>query len=47
MPTQKRVDVALAVEMVHLASTQQVDIITLVAGDMDFLPAIETADLPD
>ena len=41
--TQKRVDVALAVELVHLASTQQVDVITVIAGDMDFLPAIETA----
>ncbi len=43
VPTQKRVDVALAVELVHLASTQQVDVITVIAGDMDFLPAIETA----
>jgi uncharacterized LabA/DUF88 family protein len=41
--TQKSVDVALAVEMVHLASTNNVDKIVLVAGDLDFLPAIETA----
>ncbi len=41
--TQKRVDVALAVEMVHLASSQHVDAIILVAGDRDFLPAIITA----
>ena len=36
-------DVSLAVEMVHLASTNQVDKIILIAGDQDFLPAIETA----
>ncbi|OLS23902.1 MAG: hypothetical protein HeimC3_22450 [Candidatus Heimdallarchaeota archaeon LC_3] len=40
---QKRVDVSLAVKMVHLASTNQVDKIILIAGDQDFLPAIETA----
>ncbi|OLS14781.1 MAG: hypothetical protein RBG13Loki_1597 [Promethearchaeota archaeon CR_4] len=38
--TQKRVDVALAVEMVHLATSKHVDSIVLVAGDRDFLPAI-------
>ncbi len=40
---QKRVDVALAVELVHLATTQQIDLIVLIAGDRDFIPAIETA----
>jgi hypothetical protein len=40
---QKRVDVALAVELVHLASAQQMDLIVLIAGDRDFIPAIETA----
>lgn len=41
--TQKRVDVALAVELVHLATTNQVDLIVLLAGDRDFIPAIITA----
>ncbi|MHA2202506.1 MAG: NYN domain-containing protein, partial [Candidatus Hodarchaeales archaeon] len=40
---QKRVDVALAVELVHLATTKSVDLIVLLAGDRDFIPAIETA----
>jgi uncharacterized LabA/DUF88 family protein len=40
---QKRVDVALAVELVHLATTKSVDLIVLMAGDRDFIPAIETA----
>lgn len=43
VPAQKRVDVALAVELVHLATTQQIDLIVLMAGDRDFIPAIETA----
>ncbi len=41
--TQKRVDVALAVELVHLATAKHVDIIALVAGDRDFVPAIAAA----
>ncbi|MHA2226458.1 MAG: NYN domain-containing protein [Candidatus Hodarchaeales archaeon] len=40
---QKRVDVALAVELVHLATSRQIDLIVLIAGDRDFIPAIETA----
>ena len=43
VPAQKRVDVALAVELVHLATAQQIDLIVLIAGDRDFIPAIETA----
>lgn len=43
MQTQKRVDVALAVQLVHLATSKQVDSIILIAGDRDFIPAIETA----
>jgi len=43
VPAQKRVDVALAVELVHLATTSRVDLIVLLAGDRDFIPAIETA----
>ncbi|PWI46553.1 hypothetical protein CEE45_16275 [Candidatus Heimdallarchaeota archaeon B3_Heim] len=42
-PVQKRVDVALAVELVHLATTGTTDLIVLIAGDRDFIPAIETA----
>jgi uncharacterized LabA/DUF88 family protein len=40
---QKRVDVQLAVQMVHLATTRQVSLIVLVAGDRDFIPSIEMA----
>ncbi|MFW9853922.1 MAG: NYN domain-containing protein [Candidatus Thorarchaeota archaeon] len=40
---QKRVDVQLAVQMVHLATTQQVSLIVLVAGDRDFLPSVDIA----
>ncbi len=40
---QKRVDVLLAVRLVHLASTKQVDLIVLLAGDRDFLPVVEVA----
>ncbi len=40
---QKRVDVQLAVQMVHLATTQQVSLIVLVAGDRDFQPSVEIA----
>ena len=42
-PVQKRVDVALAVEIVHLATAGNTDLIVLIAGDRDFIPAIETA----
>ncbi|MHA1977092.1 MAG: NYN domain-containing protein [Candidatus Hodarchaeales archaeon] len=42
-PVQKRVDVALAVELVHLATAGNTDLIVLIAGDRDFIPAIETA----
>jgi len=41
--TQKRVDVALAVELVHQATAKNVDLIALVAGDRDFLPAVAAA----
>lgn len=40
---QKRVDVQLAVQMVHLATARQVDMIVLVAGDRDFIPSLEIA----
>ena len=38
---QKRVDVLLSVDMVQLGLTRQVDKVILVAGDSDFMPAIE------
>ncbi|MGD9583250.1 MAG: NYN domain-containing protein [Lysobacterales bacterium] len=39
--TQKRVDIMLGVDMVELAATHQINRAVLVAGDSDFLPAIE------
>jgi len=38
---QKRVDILLGVDMVELAATRQIGRAILVAGDSDFLPAIE------
>lgn len=38
---QKRVDILLGVDMVELAATRQISKAVLVAGDSDFLPAIE------
>ncbi len=38
---QKRVDILLGVDMVELAATHQITRAILVAGDSDFLPAIE------
>jgi uncharacterized LabA/DUF88 family protein len=38
---QKRVDILLGVDMVELAATRQINRAILVAGDSDFLPAIE------
>lgn len=38
---QKRVDILLGVDMVELAATHQIGRAVLVAGDSDFLPAIE------
>jgi len=40
---QKRVDVQLAVQMVHLATTHQVSLIVIIAGDRDFEPSVEIA----
>ncbi len=40
---QKRVDMLLAVKLGHLASTKQVDVVILVAGDKDFLPVVKVA----
>lgn len=38
---QKRVDILLGVDMVELAATKQISTAILIAGDSDFLPAIE------
>ena len=38
---QKRVDIMLGVDMVQMAATQQISRAILLAGDSDFLPAIE------
>lgn len=38
---QKRVDVMLAVDMVQLSLTRQISHVVLLAGDSDFVPAID------
>ena len=40
---QKRVDILLAVDMTQLAAKGQIQRVILVAGDSDFIPAIEVA----
>lgn len=40
---QKRVDILLGVDLVKLAATHQITEAVLLAGDSDFLPAIEVA----
>jgi len=40
---QKRVDILLGVDLVLLAAKQQITKAILVAGDSDFLPAVEVA----
>jgi uncharacterized LabA/DUF88 family protein len=40
---QKRVDILLAVDLVQLAAKRQITDAVLLAGDSDFLPAIEVA----
>ena len=39
--TQKRVDIMLGVDMVQLAATRQINRAVLLAGDSDFVPAVE------
>lgn len=41
IPVQKLVDVKIATRLVQLAFSQIVDVIVLVAGDADLLPAVE------
>jgi len=40
---QKRVDLLLGIDMASLASKRRVDAMTLIAGDSDFIPAVEYA----
>jgi hypothetical protein len=40
-PTEKGIDVALAVDLIHLAMRKQYDALVLFSGDTDLLPAIE------
>lgn len=40
---QKRVDIMLGVDMVQLAATRQINRALLLAGDSDFVPAVEVA----
>ena len=40
---QKRVDIALAVDLVRLSSSRSISKAVLVTGDSDFVPAIEAA----
>lgn len=41
-PTEKGIDVALAVDAVRLAATQQADAVIIFSHDKDLLPAVET-----
>ena len=41
-PVEKGIDVAIAVDMIHLALRRQYEAIVLFSGDTDLLPAIET-----
>jgi len=41
-PTEKGIDVAIAVDLIHLALRRQYDALVLFSGDTDLLPAIET-----
>jgi uncharacterized LabA/DUF88 family protein len=38
---QKRVDVLLGIDMVRLCSKKQIDLVILIAGDADLVPAVE------
>lgn len=38
---QKRIDVLLGVDMVRLCSKDQIDLVILIAGDADLVPAVE------
>jgi uncharacterized LabA/DUF88 family protein len=40
---QKRVDVLLGIDMVRLSSKKQIDLVILIAGDADLVPAVEAS----
>lgn len=40
---QKRVDILLGIDVVRLASKQQISDLVLIAGDSDFVPALQAA----
>ena len=40
---QKRVDILLGVDMVQLATKRAIETVILLAGDSDFIPAVEVA----
>ena len=40
---QKRIDVLLAIDMVRLCSKKQIDIVVLISGDSDLVPAVEAS----
>ena len=40
---QKRIDVLLGIDMVRLCSKKQIDIVVLIAGDSDLVPAVEAS----
>lgn len=41
-PQEKRIDVAIAVDMIHTAMRRQYDALVLFSSDTDLLPALET-----
>jgi uncharacterized LabA/DUF88 family protein len=41
-PTEKGIDVAIAVDLMHLAFRRRYDALVLFSGDTDLLPALET-----
>ncbi len=41
-PQEKGIDVALAVDLIHLAIGRQYDALVVFSGDTDLLPALET-----
>src|SRR6266446_3474076 len=40
---QKRVDILMAVDLVRISSTRQVDMAIIITGDSDLVPAVEVA----
>ena len=40
---QKRIDVLLAIDMVRLCSKKHIDVVMLITGDSDLVPAVEAS----